>query len=160
MNAIDTFVLYKFLRKLALPFKEWKMYELGIIDEHGNFLQDKETRSEKQLSSYSYLDILVLNLKKLLAKIPGGSTRIATFAAALYLMRERNAIHSHQAMESATENFNLDRMLSEARLILEEDGGVPANNVGDGQIADKKQGLPYKVNGKNVLKRKQNENIQ
>ena len=33
---------------------------------------------------------MVFNLKKVLAKVPGGSTKFATFAAALFLMKEEN----------------------------------------------------------------------
>jgi hypothetical protein len=76
----------------------------------------------------------------LIAKVPGGSSRIATLAAALYLLREDK------------NQFDLDKYITEAKLLFEEDGGVPANNMGDGKIADNKKGIPYKK-GTSVLKR-------
>ena len=32
---VDLFLVYQFIRRLATPFKEWKAYELGIIDDKG-----------------------------------------------------------------------------------------------------------------------------
>lgn len=134
------------------------MFHVGLIDDHGHFLVKPEDRTPEQKDSYSYFDLLVLNLKKMLAKLPGGSSRIATFAAALYLLREGKLVTSNSKVEQLTEQFKFNDYLVEARTLLEdgEGGGgpVPANNIGDGKIADKKQGLGYGKNGKNLLKRK------
>jgi hypothetical protein len=126
MKVIDTFVLYKIIRRLSTPFKDWDMYAAGVIDEEGNFIVPKEDRTEQQLASYSYFDVLILNLKKALAKIPGGSTRIATFAAALYLIREGDNADPIR-FESG-----FDQLVADSQQLLSEEGegpAVPANNT-------------------------------
>ncbi len=157
MRIVDTYLLYSFIRRLSTPFREWEMYSAGLIDEHGNFIVDKQDRTEVQNNSYSYFDVLILNLKKMLAKIPGGSSRIATFAAALYMLKEGHTPTTEKKLLQLTENFEskLDFYLKESRILLEDEaaGGIPVNNMGDGKIADPK--APFSKNKNKLLKRKQ-----
>jgi|TARA_B100000085_G_C18129704_1_gene344750 hypothetical protein len=88
-RLVNAFVIYKFIKLLVTPFNKTEAFKLGIIDGKGNYLKkqkDLETRQEKLASNI--FTRLVFNLKKLLAKIPGGSSQIATFAAGLALIRE------------------------------------------------------------------------
>tara|TARA_B100000508_G_C11426508_1_gene261108 strand:- start:163 stop:930 length:768 start_codon:yes stop_codon:yes gene_type:complete len=89
--AGNIYFVYSFIKRLATPFKSTKAFELGIIDENGKVLKKRsklKTKEEKE--SYTLSDTLVFNLKKVLAKVPGGSTKFASFAAALFLMKEEN----------------------------------------------------------------------
>lgn len=89
--VIDTFLLYQFIRRLATPFEKWKAFELGIIDADGKVLRKRNTlKTKEEKDAFGLFDILVLNLKKLLAKLPFGKTRLASFAAALFLIKEHN----------------------------------------------------------------------
>jgi len=81
-------MLFEFLRKLTNSYVDWDAYKSGVIDEEGNFLIPKDKRTSEERKSISKFDTVILNLRKTLAKIPGGSSRIATFAAALYLLKE------------------------------------------------------------------------
>lgn len=149
MNIIDTYVLYKIIRKLSTPFEKWKMFADGVIDSEGNFFQHKPDRTPEQMG-YSYLDVFCLNIKRMMGKIPGGSTRIATYAAALWLLREPAADkrYTMEQIEAEASKFDLAEQIAVAESMIVEDGegsAVPANNVGDGKIADKKQGLKYKT---------------
>lgn len=86
---IDLWLVYQFIRRLATPFKDWEAYKLGIIDENGNILKKrKDLTTIKERAAFGVFDVMILNLKKLLAKVPGGSSRIASYAAALFLIRE------------------------------------------------------------------------
>jgi|TARA_X000001382_G_scaffold127501_1_gene115482 hypothetical protein len=88
-KLINAFVIYKFIRLLVTPFDKTDAFKLGIIDDKGNYLKkqkDLETKQEKLASNI--FTRLVFNIKKLLAKVPGGSSRLGSFAAALYLIRE------------------------------------------------------------------------
>lgn len=88
---VDLFLVYQFIRRLATPFKEWEAYKLGIIDENGKILKKrKDLLTVKERQAFGVFDLMILNLKKLLAKVPGGSSRLASYAAALYLIREWN----------------------------------------------------------------------
>jgi hypothetical protein len=87
-GPIDIFLVYSFLKRLTTPFDKTEAFKLGLIDSQGTRLKKAETPAEK--ASLGYFDRLVFNLKRLLAKIPGGSTQLATFAAALLLLREQD----------------------------------------------------------------------
>lgn len=120
---VDVFMLYQFLRRLTTPFNEWEAFKLGIIDEQGNVLRKRATLKDTEKKAWGYFDILTCNLKKLLATVPGGSSRIASFAAALILLREQKDV-------SREELLNEIRYLE---LALRED--APTNAVGTGFIA-------------------------
>jgi len=85
----NIYFVYQFLKKLVTPFEKTKAFELGIIDEKGTILKrrrDLNTQDEKD--AYNLSDTLIWNIKKLMGKIPGGRSRIASYAAALYLIKE------------------------------------------------------------------------
>ena len=86
----NIYFVYQFLKKLVTPFEKTEAFKLGIIDKDGKILKkrrDLETTEEKK--AYNLSDTLVWNLKKILGKIPLGKTRLASYAAALYLIKEQ-----------------------------------------------------------------------
>jgi hypothetical protein len=85
----NIYFAYQFIKKLVTPFDQTKAYKLGIIDDNGKVLKKRrDLTSQEEKEAYTISDTLIFNLKKLLAKVPGGSTRFATFAAALFLLKE------------------------------------------------------------------------
>ena len=94
-RAVDLFVTYRFLKLLTTPFEKMDAYELGIIDEKGNrILKPKSTKPAVELSTtelknaYTILHKLVFNIKKIFNKIPGLRTKVGTYAAALFLLKD------------------------------------------------------------------------
>ena len=94
-RAIDLFVTYRFLRLLTTPFEDTDAFKLGIIDEKGNRVRlPKSTKPAVELSTselkgaYTILHKLVFNIKKLFNKIPGLRTKVGTYAAALFLLKD------------------------------------------------------------------------
>ena len=94
-RAIDLFVTYRFLKILTTPFENMEAYKLGIIDEKGNRIKKpKSTKPAVELATtelknaYTILHKLVFNIKKIFAKIPGLRTKVGTYAAALYLLKD------------------------------------------------------------------------
>jgi len=94
-RAIDLFVTYRFLRLLTTPFEDTDAFKLGIIDEKGNRIKlPKSTKPAVELStselknSYTILHKLVFNIKKIFAKVPGLRTKLGTYAAALFLLKD------------------------------------------------------------------------
>ena len=86
----NIYFVYQFLKKLVTPFEKTEAFKLGIIDKDGKILKkrrDLETKDEK--SAYNLSDTLVWNLKKILGKIPLGKSKLASYAAALYLIKEQ-----------------------------------------------------------------------
>ena len=87
----NIYFVYQFLKKLVTPFEKTEAFKLGIIDEKGKILKrrrDLETDDEK--SAYNLSDTLVWNLKKILGKIPLGKSKLASYAAALWLIKEQD----------------------------------------------------------------------
>jgi hypothetical protein len=126
-GVLDIFLIYQFLRRLVTPFEQWDAFKVGLIDKEGKVIVDKNERTPEQVKSWGYYDRLLANLKKLLGKIPGGKTRIASFAAALLLLKEQNI--DPDDIDYLEEALN-DYMI-QAEYINEE----IANVVGDGKIA-------------------------
>jgi len=90
MNSIaDKLLAYQFIRKLTLPFNQWPAYQLGLIDSNGNFLKKYNTLTANEKSALGYYDIMIINLKKMIAKIPGGGSRLGTIAATLVLLNNK-----------------------------------------------------------------------
>jgi hypothetical protein len=85
-KATDTVYTLRFLRLLTTPFEETNAYKEGLIDDEGNKL--KKPFTEKEKSVYNMFHRLVFNIKKLLAKVPGGKSKLASYASALYLVKE------------------------------------------------------------------------
>jgi hypothetical protein len=142
---VDLFLVFSFIRKLVSPFEKWEAYKLGIIDENGNILiKRKDFTLNAQKAAFGIFDQMILNLKKLLGKIPGGQTKLASYAAALWLIREQQRIEATNYLteESVEEDLEvaLERFLSENETLIAEAARreideEPANAVGGGNIA-------------------------
>lgn len=158
MPVLDLFLVYKFIRRLATPFSEWKAFELGIIDEDGKILRKRRTLdTSEERSAFGVYDVMILKLKRLLEKTPGGKNRLASYAAALYLIKEwnhfgtdslliesvtdsdiENSINHFfsdksiipQLLEDVNQEVDLDALFEE---FLEED--APTVSAGSGAIA-------------------------
>lgn len=131
-NAVDIYTTYQFIKKLVTPFEKWKAYHLGIIDSQGHQLRTRDQfKTQAERDAFGYLDLLALNMKKLLAKLPGGDKTISTYAAALLLLKEYPKVQ-HEDVE-LIDNLEtiFEGYLAEASLL--EDG--PTNAVGTGAIA-------------------------
>ena len=98
-RAIDLFVTYRFIKLLVTPFEKTEAYKLGIIDENGQRVlpppvngirQTKPAplRTTEEKSAYTILHKLVFNIKKIFAKVPGLRTKLGTYAAALFLLKD------------------------------------------------------------------------
>lgn len=142
---INSYMTYQFVRRLVTPFTQMPAFHLGIIDENGDFLKDVNTLTDEEKSTVSLFDILVINLKRLLGKLPGGRTRLASFAAALYLLRQHNKVNE-DTINNLEEDFN--SFMIEARSLMEDaptnaTGSAVAGTNGD-TIVTKKAAKSYK----------------
>ena len=94
-RAIDLFVTYRFLKLLTTPFEKVDAYKFGIIDKQGNRIKKPnstkpavELATSELANSYTILHKLVFNIKKIFAKVPGLRTKVGTYAAALFLLKD------------------------------------------------------------------------
>lgn len=89
-KAGDLVYTFRFLALLVTPFEKTKAFELGLIDKNG-----KRTKTPgdldypEQRDAYTPFIRLVFNIKRLMAKAPGGQSIIARYGAALYLIKEQ-----------------------------------------------------------------------
>lgn len=85
-DGLSIFIAIKFVSQLAKPFDEWKAYEMGLIDIDGNKIKEPKTPEEKKQFS-SWLN-LIRNLKRMLVKLPGGRSQIASLAVAFMMLKD------------------------------------------------------------------------
>ena len=104
--AGNIYFAYQFLTKLVKPFKETDAYKLGIIDEYGKVLKKRrQLKSKEEKEAYTLTDTMIFNLKKLLGKVPGGKTKFASFAAALFLLKEDLEYRHYHDLRFLQEEF-------------------------------------------------------
>ena len=99
-RAIDLFVTYRFIKLLVTPFEKTPAFKLGIIDKAGNRIMPPPTKGGvkqtkpaslntiEERNAYTVLHKLVFNIKKLFGKVPGLRTKLGTYAAALFLLKD------------------------------------------------------------------------
>ena len=98
-RAIDLFVTYRFIKLLVTPFEKTDAYMLGIIDKDGNRVMPppiagvRQTKpaslnTTEEKNAYTILHKLVFNIKKIFGKVPGLRTKLGTYAAALFLLKD------------------------------------------------------------------------
>lgn len=154
-QLVDNLIAFRILYKLVEPFDKTDAFKLGIIDKDGKLLRDADSlKTQDEKDAYNYLTRLVFNLKRLLAKLPGGSSKLSSLVASYFLIKESINTKNFDNIEerfltlhtSLNENVCLveEQLLVEKFLVLmaddllSEEGGaaVPTNSVGSGQMAD------------------------
>jgi hypothetical protein len=102
----DFFYALRFLRLLTTPWEKTGAYRMGIVDENGKKLKKPETSEEK--SVYNVFHKLVFNIKRLLNKIPFGKSTIASYLAALYLIKEHTGLSDSKIKKIIKETTGCD----------------------------------------------------
>ena len=113
-KALDIFIAYKFIRQLSTPWKEWEAFKLGLIDKDGKKL--KKARTPEELTAFPKWMIMVRNIKRFLEKLPFGKTRLGSFAASLFLLKEEMGAESIEPMEDEFRNY-----IGEEEMLLESE---------------------------------------
>lgn len=105
-RAGDLVYTFRFMKLLVTNFEDTDAYKLGIIDEKGIRIKSKKVETSAEKAAYTTFHKLVFNIKKLMAKVPGGGSKLASYAAALFLIKEHLGISEK----------NLDKILNECGL--------------------------------------------
>ena len=160
MSIVSTigniYFVYQFLKKLVTPFDKTKAFELGIIDEKGKILKrrrDLKTKDEKE--AYTLSDTLIWNIKKLLGNVPGGQSRIASYAAALFLIKEQHGDYKItdeelelQFFDKFEQMYNNDNLLFDEKTLRKVETALneetPTTVSGNVAMRDMKLGKPPK----------------
>ena len=151
-RAIDLLITYRVIKMLVTPFEKTDAYKYGIIDKNGKVLRKNKTLTvAKEKDSYTILHRFVFNLKRLINLIPGGKSKLGTYAAALGLLlkeeKEINAVELEKVLykhlrendlikldDDLREDVDFD-FLPKGRFIIIDDledlNGDKTANVGD-----------------------------
>lgn len=159
MSTVDNIIAIKVLYMLTTPFDKTEAYKLGVIDKDGKLLVKSKDQTSEQKNAYDYLDRMVFNLKRLIGKIPGGKSYLASVTAALLLIKENRKMSASQLEEK----FNdLVTKINEKNIVLVEEeievekfiqmmeDGAPAGVAGNGQVGAPASQSPANVTGAKV----------
>ena len=138
-RAIDLFVTYRFLKLLTTPFEKTEAFKLGIIDENGNRIMQKGIKkpqvplvTSQEKNAYTILHKLVFNIKKIFAKVPGLRTKVGTYAAALFLLKD-----TFKESVNDPDMFEKEFMKYLKENDIEFDNGISEEVIGFGEILPK-----------------------
>ncbi len=106
-QAADLTYTFRFIRMLVMDWKNWDAYKLGIIDENGKRNRNVKIDSDEKKSAYTPFIRLCANIKRLTGKVPGGSSKLGSFASALFLIKEKHNV-SHNNLEKIIKECGFD----------------------------------------------------
>ncbi len=104
-RAADLYYTYRFIKVLTTPWEDTEAYELGLIDDNGKSLRKARTSDEKD--AYTIFFRLAFNFKRILEKLPFGKSRISSYAAALFLLREATGM-SEEKLKDILSRMDID----------------------------------------------------
>ena len=144
-RAIDLFVTYRFIKLLVTHFKNTDAFKLGIIDEKGNRVMPPPINNVRQTkpkplgtieekNAYTILHKLVFNIKKIFGKVPGLRTKLGTYAAALFLLKDtfKESVEDPDVFEKEFMKFLKEQG-------IEIDDSISEEVIGFGEVLPKGQ---------------------
>lgn len=153
-KAIDSVIALRVLYLLTMPFKKWKAFEEGIIDENGEKIKEGEITSD----NWTMLHRLVWRLKKLIGKLPGGKSMVASMTAAYLLVKESDQYmeeYSDEELIAMLEAVDISVEYDKIESLLEEITGV--GNCAGMPPVDAEPPVTKTKYANNNRKRKQNK---
>lgn len=96
-RAADFAYAIRFLKLLVTPWDKTEAFKLGIVDEKGKTIKKgKDLQTPQEKAAYTIFHRLVFNLKRVIQKLPFGKTLVASYASALFLIREETGMSDKQ----------------------------------------------------------------
>ena len=120
---VDSVLAYRILKMLTTPFDETEAFKLGIIDARGKELKHmRDLHTVDERDAYSILHRMVYRLKRIIEKVPVQGKKLASYAAALALIKEHT--------EKNYEPINLEELfLDKLKTDLTEDLQYVKENI-------------------------------
>lgn len=106
-KAGDLVYTFRFLKLLVQKWEDTDAFKLGLIDKNGKRIKSKGLNTSEERGAYTTFHRLVYNIKRLLEKIPGGSSRLGTYAAALFLLKEHFGVTDNN-LQKITKESGID----------------------------------------------------
>ena len=92
-RGADMVYTFRFIRMLVMSWTSWDAYKQGLIDQNGKRLKDVKMETDAQKASYTPFIRLAANVKRLLGKVPGLGSSLGSFAAGLFLIKEKYGLN-------------------------------------------------------------------
>ena len=112
-RAIDTVITFRVLKLLTMKWTDHEAFDMGIIDKKGKRNKEVQIDTKKKKEAYTFLHRLVFNLKRLIELLPGGKSRLGSYASALFLIKE------HTGLTGSQLDKEIFKYLQEANLLGE-----------------------------------------
>jgi len=122
-RTADLFYAFRFLKLLVTPWDKTGAFEQGIVDENGKSLKKaKELTTPQEKEVFTVFHRLVFNIKRLLNKVPFGKSKLASYAAALFLIKENTNLTEEEIREVLEEILgDLDESLNESVFYIKDE---------------------------------------
>ena len=91
-RAIDTVIVFRILKLLTTKWEDHEAFKEGLIDDKGKRIKSEKVNTPARKNAYTFLHRLVFNLKRMIEFLPGGKSRLGSYAAALFLIKEHCGI--------------------------------------------------------------------
>jgi hypothetical protein len=122
-RGADLVYAFRFVKMLVTDWKDWDAFKLGLIDENGKRDKSVKLDNDEKKSAYTPFIRLTANIKRLLTKVPGGGSKLGSFAAALYLIKEQFGIKDDKLAKILSEHGidTLDILAEQSEWFLSSD---------------------------------------
>lgn len=177
---VDSIIAYRILKMLVTPFGETDAFRLGIINEKGKELKHmKDLNTVEERDAYTVLHRMIFRIKRIIEKVPVENKKLASFAAALALIKEHADCKTEPLdlesqyldlleYDNLTEEINLVNEYFESKRILKfkhfMDEDAPANNAvatpGVAGFTPETMGVKPKKKKPDLLKRAEVVNVK
>ena len=96
-RTIDALITYRVIKLMVTAFEKTEAFKRGIIDKDGKRKTEQTVargvrptnlNTAEKKNAYTVLHKLVFNIKKIFGKVPGLRTKLGTYAAALFLLKD------------------------------------------------------------------------
>lgn len=127
-RVTDSVYAFKLARLLTTDWEEWDAFKNGILDENGARTKKKITKSSDK-SSWTFFHRASANLKRLMDKVPGGSTKLGKALSLFKLFSE--SVDSEEDRVFAFAEAEAEKIIQEA--VVAGDSGGSSQNMASGE---------------------------
>ena len=95
-RGADLVYTFRFIRMMVMDWKNWDAYKEGVIYENVKRIKAVKLDTDAKKNSYTPFIRLAANIKRLVSKLPGGGSKLGSFASALFLIKEQFRLDDNQ----------------------------------------------------------------
>ncbi len=126
-TIFDAAAVIEIVRRLSTPFEKTEAFKAGLIDKDGNLKKPRNKMTQDERSKISLFDLLIFNIKKMMAKVTH-SANLSPLIASILLLKESNLedLKIPQLAESLITDFTAR---ADYKTFLESEAPVNVSNA-------------------------------